>query len=122
MSMARGHRLWATICEIEPGLFQAIYSNTGSALGEQNLPVYETGHGLTEAKRRFEKDVQAFGYSDITWVDVNAADLVLPRPGDVGQCAGEQTTPRELRLHHSETLAAQRPPFIWRAVYPVQVN
>jgi len=82
--MANGRGLWATICEIEPGLFQAVYSNTGSASGERELPVYETGLGLTDAKRRFEKDVQGFGYSAITWIDVNVADLVLPRPGDVG--------------------------------------
>jgi hypothetical protein len=83
--MGSARWLWATICEIEPGLFQAIYSNTGSASGERDLPIYETGLGLKDAKRRFEKGVQAFGYSTITWVEVNAADLVLPRPGEVGR-------------------------------------
>src|SRR5580700_3654006 len=38
--------LWATIFEIEPGLFQAIYSNTGSEVDESELPSYQTGAGI----------------------------------------------------------------------------
>ena len=41
--------LWATIFEIESGLFQAIYSNTGSEVDESKLPSYQTGAGLAEA-------------------------------------------------------------------------
>jgi hypothetical protein len=55
--MASGRWLWATICEIEPGLFQAIYSNTGSASNERDLPIYQTGVDLADAKRRFEESV-----------------------------------------------------------------
>ena len=79
MALANGRRLWATICEVQPGLFQAIYSNTGSASSERDLPAYETGLSVMDAKQKFEKDAQAFGYSVITWIDVNTADLALPR-------------------------------------------
>jgi hypothetical protein len=80
----RAGRLWATICEIEPGLYQAVYSNSGSASDEGNLPAYQTGDGKADAKRRFEDSVRGFGYNAITWVEVNAADLVLLRPGRTG--------------------------------------
>jgi hypothetical protein len=69
--------LWATIFEIEPGLFQAIYSNTGSEVDESELPSYQTGAGIAEAKRRFEHSARALGYGTVTWVEVNTADLVF---------------------------------------------
>lgn len=71
--MANGRWLWATLCEIEPGLFQAVYSNTGSVSDEQQLPAYQTGVNATDARRRFEKETRAFGYGAITWIDVNFA-------------------------------------------------
>ncbi len=90
--MASGRLLWATICEIEPGLFQVIYSNTGSASGERDLPIYETGVDVKDAKRCFEQAVQVFGYTSITWVEVNVADLVLPRPGSLPNAAGRASS------------------------------
>jgi hypothetical protein len=57
MGVGNGRWLWATICEIEPGLYQAIYSNTGSAVEEEKLPRYATGNCASEAKRCFEHSV-----------------------------------------------------------------
>jgi hypothetical protein len=62
--------LWATIFEIEPGLFQAIYSNTGSEVDEGELPSYQTGAGIADAKRRFEHSARVLGYRTVTWVEV----------------------------------------------------
>jgi hypothetical protein len=61
--MATGSRsaLWATICEIEPGLFKAIYSNTGSEVDEGELPSYQTGAGIADAKRRFKHNARVLG-------------------------------------------------------------
>jgi len=78
MREGNGNCLWATICEVEPGLFRAIYSNSGSAWDEEKFPAYQTGSNKADAKRRFESDVRALGYSVITWVEVNAVDLALP--------------------------------------------
>jgi len=52
MATGSPNALWATIFEIEPGLFQAIYSNTGSEEDEGELPSYQTGAGIADAKRR----------------------------------------------------------------------
>ena len=77
--MATGSRsaLWATICEIEPGLFQAIYSNTGSDVDEGELPSYQTGAGIADAKRRFEHSARVLRYRTVTWVEVNTAALIF---------------------------------------------
>jgi hypothetical protein len=77
--MGNTRSLWATICEIEPGLYQAIYSNTGSVPDEDNLPAYQSAVSAEDARRRFERSVRAFGYDTITWIGVSAADLFLSR-------------------------------------------
>ena len=36
-------------------------------------------------RQEIEEAVQVFGYSAITWVEVNVVDLVIPKPGDAGR-------------------------------------
>jgi hypothetical protein len=93
MRAGNGRRLWATICEIEPGLYQAIYSNTGSAAEEGKLPAYQTGECPSDAKRRFEHSVRALGYDAITWIEVMAADVILPRIGSKSSGARKRPLP-----------------------------
>jgi hypothetical protein len=69
--------LWATIFEIEPCLFQVIYSNTGSEVDEGELPSSQTGGGIADAKRRLEHSARVLGYRTVKWVEVNTADLVF---------------------------------------------
>ena len=61
MATGSPNALWATICEIEPGLFKAIYSNTGSEVDEDELPSYQTGGGIADAKRRFKHNARVLG-------------------------------------------------------------
>jgi hypothetical protein len=74
--MGNNHVVWATICEIESGLYQAIYSNTGSVSVEQALPAYHAASCLDDAKSMFGRSARALGFKGITWIDVSAADLV----------------------------------------------
>jgi hypothetical protein len=74
--MGNNHTVWATICEIESGLYQAIYSNSGSPSAEKALPAYYAASFLSDAKSMFERSARALGFKGITWIDVSAADLV----------------------------------------------
>jgi hypothetical protein len=82
--MGSAHRIWVTICEIEPGLFQAIYSNSGMPTEERLLPAYHAGACLREAKLWFEQSASAVGFKEVIWIDILAADLVHPLPGRPG--------------------------------------
>jgi hypothetical protein len=93
MRAGNGRQLWATICEIEPGLYQTIYSNTGSAAEEGKLPLYQTGECPSDAKRRIEHSVRALGYDAITWIEARAADVVLPRIGSEASGARKRQPP-----------------------------
>jgi hypothetical protein len=76
MESTNGRWLWATICEIEPGLYQAIYSNSGSPSAEKALPPYHAASCQADAKIWFEKSAHAIGFREIIWIDVSAANLV----------------------------------------------
>jgi hypothetical protein len=78
--MAESRGLWATVCEIEPGLFQAIYSNA-QAGDVSKLPEYRACDSRSEAKGAFEKSAYLAGLGPIMWVEVNVADLDIPKPG-----------------------------------------
>jgi hypothetical protein len=76
-------RIWVTICEIEPGLFQAIYSNSG-VQEEKFLPAYHAGACIGDAKLWFEQSALAAGFKEVVWIDVLAADLLRPHHGRLG--------------------------------------
>jgi hypothetical protein len=99
MGSANRRWLWATVCEIEPGLYQAIYSNTGSIPDEDNLPAYKSAVSAEDARRRFERGAREFGYDTVTWIDVNAADLFLGRVKQTdGETASAAKRPCSIRL------------------------
>jgi hypothetical protein len=75
-------RLWATVCEVEPGLFQAVYSNTGTAADMNKLPQYQASSCASQAKRAFEQDAVTPGFGHIIWIDVAVAGPSLPGAGE----------------------------------------
>jgi hypothetical protein len=77
----RTRKLRAIICEIEPGLFQAVYIDPRAAVESSELPDYQVGSSASEVKRWFEQTARALGYESVTWVKASAADLVRPKPG-----------------------------------------
>jgi hypothetical protein len=76
------HSLWATICEIEPGLFRAVYSNAGTAVDLGKLPQYQTSSCVSEVRRQFEQSAATLGFGPITWIDV---DMTPFPPGIAGK-------------------------------------
>jgi hypothetical protein len=79
MVLIENRSLWATVREIEPGLFQAIYSNAGTAADMDRLPQYQASSSASQAKRAFEQDAVTLGFGHITWI---VADLSLASAGD----------------------------------------
>jgi hypothetical protein len=69
--------LWATVLEIESGLFRAVYSNAGTEMDTDKLPQYHRASSAGEAKQEFEHSAQIAGFGIVTWVDVNATDLTV---------------------------------------------
>jgi hypothetical protein len=73
--------LWATIYEIEPGLFQSVYSNAGTAACLDELPAYQTGSCVSEARQHFEQSAIKLGFGPITWIDIDMTHFSARRKG-----------------------------------------
>jgi hypothetical protein len=59
--------LRATICEIERGVFYAVYAGDRSAPATDELPVYQVGRSADDAKRSIERRAHQLGYSEVWW-------------------------------------------------------
>jgi hypothetical protein len=65
--------LYATLCEIERGVFYASYP--GSDPDAEKLATYQTGSSAADAKRRIELNARALGYDAVIWKQTIAAPL-----------------------------------------------
>jgi hypothetical protein len=77
--------LYATLFEVERGLFHAQYRSSGFGPGSaimlmntSNLPVYQVADTATDARRRIETTARLEGYDLVIWDDLDT-DSVPPR-------------------------------------------
>jgi hypothetical protein len=66
--------LYATLCEIEYGLFYAAYHIQGHALNLHRLPAYQVGVSADEAKSHMVEALRELGIHTVIWRD----GLVVP--------------------------------------------
>jgi hypothetical protein len=59
--------VYATLCEIERGLFHIVYRMNGKGLGHHPLPRYEVGACEAEARLRVEQRARECGYDFVVW-------------------------------------------------------
>jgi membrane-bound lytic murein transglycosylase B len=92
--MREERTLFATLCEVELGLFHVTYRVDGVGFGNPNLPRYEVGATASQAQRRIEQQARECGYSAVVWETAFAA--VPPPPPSVRREAPR----REARPSH----------------------
>jgi hypothetical protein len=64
--------LYATLCEVERGLFHVSYRMEGPGLGKHRLPLYQLGTSASEVRRLIEQQAREHGYASVVW------DSLLP--------------------------------------------
>lgn len=69
----RKRTLYATLCEIECGVFYTSYP--GSDPDANKLTTYQTGTSAADAKLRIELGARALGYDTIIWKQTIDAPL-----------------------------------------------
>lgn len=74
------HILYATLCEVERGLFHVAYRVEGKGLGHHPLPRYELGTSALDAQSRVEQHARECGYLSVVW-ECGADGLLLPASG-----------------------------------------
>ena len=73
--------LYATLCEIERGVFYASYHDCDSASDTDELTSYQTGPTALDAKRQIELAAHALGYETVVWTETVIAPLFANRIG-----------------------------------------
>ncbi|HEX4366078.1 MAG TPA: hypothetical protein VH023_04575 [Rhodopila sp.] len=76
--------LYATLCEIECGVFYASYPKSDP--DTDRLATYQTGTSAADAKRRIEFVAHALGYDVVIWTQTIAVPLFASH----GKAAGRQ--------------------------------
>jgi hypothetical protein len=62
-----GPTLCASISIIENGLFHAVYRTDDASNDIRQLPVYQVGVSVLEARRQIEDSAHSLGYQTIIW-------------------------------------------------------
>jgi hypothetical protein len=68
--------LYATVCEIEHGLFYADFQMPGHAPNVHRLPAYQVGLSAADAKSHMADALRDLGFRTVIWRD----GLVVPPP------------------------------------------
>jgi len=62
-----GATLRASISAIENGLFHATYRTTKAASDTRQLPAYQVGASVSDARREIEQSAHLLGYETVVW-------------------------------------------------------
>jgi len=62
-----GSTLCASISAIENGLFHAIYRTNDGGSDTRQLPAYQVGASVSDARRQIEQSAHLLGYETIVW-------------------------------------------------------
>jgi hypothetical protein len=62
-----GRKLWATLCEIEPGLFSVRYRCNVADGSVHDMPVYQVATCIAEAEQRIENRARTCGFDAVMW-------------------------------------------------------
>ncbi len=70
--------LYATLCEVERGLFHVSYRMEGAGLGKHHLPLYQLGTCAAEARLLIEQQALQSGYTSVVWDDRSGNTPIQP--------------------------------------------
>ncbi len=70
--------LYATLCEVERGLFHVSYRMEGAGLGKHHLPLYQLGTCASEARLLIEQQALESGFASVVWDDTSGDTPIQP--------------------------------------------
>jgi hypothetical protein len=60
-------KLWATLCEIEPGLFSVRYRSNATDGSVLDMPIYQVATCAADAEQRIENRARTCGFEAVVW-------------------------------------------------------
>jgi hypothetical protein len=79
-----GRKLWATLCEIEPGLFSVRYRSNATDGSVLDMPIYQVATCAADAEQRVENRARTCGFEAVVWDNGFATPATFATTARVG--------------------------------------